>query len=167
VAGIPLSWHRFPLRRSRELLTISPLVRCHLKTDKAVNSVRDFSVNRFGLVPQAVPSVFGGTERDSNSANRVAAITYGFQKREYCYEEGRVRGARLLSTERIAKPVNARRREIGCRAFCVLGVIPQGFTTIPLATSRSLVRERILGVRKEPARFLPHPGISCQNSRTL
>jgi hypothetical protein len=51
LAAIPHSWHHFPLPRSRKLLTISPSVRCHLKMDKAVNSERDFSVNRFAIIP--------------------------------------------------------------------------------------------------------------------
>ena len=78
-----------------------------------------------------------------------------------------VGGARFFSTERNPTPVNARRREIGCRAFCVSGQFWQGFATIPPPASRSLFRERTFGVRKGPSRYLPHPGISRQNSRSL
>ena len=42
-----------------------------------------------------------------------------FERREYCYEEGCARGADLFLPKLTAKPVNARRREIGGRAFCV------------------------------------------------
>ena len=42
-------------------------------------------------------------------------------------------GARFFSAERNHRPVNARRREIGRRAFRVLGQFWQGFGTTPLA----------------------------------
>ena len=51
-------------------------------------------------------------------------------------------GARLLSTERNANPVNARRREIGCRAFCVYGpVFPRVCVTLRFLVP-SLYRNR-------------------------
>jgi hypothetical protein len=108
-----------------------------------------------------------GTERDSNSPTAAVSTDYGIRKREYCYEEGTARGADLFSAERNHTPVNARHREIGRRAFRVLGQFWQGFATNPPAASRSLFRERTSGVRKGPSRFLPDPGISAQNSRNL
>jgi len=55
-------------------------------------------------------------------------------------------GARFISTERNPTPVNARRREIGCRAFCVSGQFWQEFASIPPPASRSLFRERTFRV---------------------
>jgi hypothetical protein len=39
------------------------------------------------------------TERDSNSPILIAATTYSFCQREYCYEEGPSRGAFCFSTD--------------------------------------------------------------------
>ena len=53
----------------------------------------------------------GRTERDSNSVIAAATGTCDIRKREYCYEEGSFRGARL-GCEISADPlVNAQRRE--------------------------------------------------------
>ncbi len=49
-----------------------------------------------------------------------------------------VGGARFFSTERNPRPVNARRREIGSRAFRVLGLYSQGFTTIRGANGHNI-----------------------------
>ena len=67
------------------------------------------------------------TERDSNSATACAAGTCDIRQREYGYEQGCVRGALSFSTNLTDTPVNARRREIGCRAFRVFGLYPKGF----------------------------------------
>jgi hypothetical protein len=108
-----------------------------------------------------------GTEWDSKSATPFRKTASVMRSRACCYEEGCFRGARFFSTERNPTPVNARRREIGCRAFCVLCQFWQGFATFWRSARRSLFRERTSGVRKGPSRFLPQPVISGQNSRSL
>ena len=88
-----------------------------------------------------VPNVLA-TERDSNLATCFAVSTYGFRKREYCYEEGSFRGARLLSMERNDTPVNARGRKIGRWAYCVFGPFLRGFATIRPYSKKSLFRKK-------------------------
>ena len=77
------------------------------------------------------------------------------------------RGAFRVSTNPTDTPVNARRREIGSRAFRVHGQFLQGFATIRSEPPRSQFSERLSGVRKQPWGLLPHPGISERNSRSL
>jgi hypothetical protein len=71
-----------------------------------------------GSVSKRVPFVLG-TERDSNSTSNDLTITYGFEKREYCYEEGSFRGACFSVTKPADILVNVRRREFRLSAFRV------------------------------------------------
>jgi hypothetical protein len=61
-----------------------------------------------------------------DSVKPDAIVTYSFEKRVSRYEEGCFRGTFCFSTSQTYTPVNARPREIGCRAFRILGVFFAG-----------------------------------------
>ena len=82
------------------------------------------------------------TESNSESANLCAASTSATPKTEKANEEGCFQGARFFSAERNHRPVNARRREIGSRAFAFLASSGKG-----LRRSRS--RRRALWFERE------------------
>src|SRR5690606_4420788 len=87
--------------------------------------------------------------------------------RASCYEGGCLRGAFDFSAHGRGTPVNARRREFPLSAFSRFGLSRKGFATPRRWPRRSPFRERANGVRNDPSRSLPDPGISPENSRTL
>ncbi len=89
-----------------------------------------------------------------------ALSSYEFVKRS-------TQGANSNPTNQTVRGVYTRRREFPLAAFLRLSPLSQGLASSSPLAKKSLVRERLHGVRSGPSRSTPAPKILAQNSLNL